>query len=169
MANKDEHLHETSRRLQVMNESAWLTSHETGVRLCPWDEEYLLIPFLDRGTGEIAGDGKKYIGRRRVKESYTKVGEKEWLGFTDLVDIFGEEKARQMVANKHFKSEERNGSTVYEVTECMLALSFFPTPPPLLGRRWQKWQCFVGQDALNIFLHQIQQDSSDITVYAEKQ
>ena len=156
--------------MQVMNESAWLTRHETSVRLCPWDEQYLLIPFLDRGTGEIAGDGKKYIGRGSVKKSYTKAGEKEWLIFTDLEKISGEDKARQMVANNHFKTRTLGGGRVqYELTECRLALAFFPAPPPLLGRRWQKWQCVVGQDALNIFLHQIQQDSSDITVYAEKQ
>ena len=103
-----------------------------------------------------------------MKKSYTKVGEKEWLIFSDLEEIFGEEKARQLVANNHFKSQELIPNTVYQVTECMLALAFFPTPP-LLGRLWQSWQCRVSADALNVFLHFLQQDAPYIAVYGKKQ
>ena len=68
----------TSRRLA--NKGA--TADKTGVRTCPWDGHFCLIPILDKETGEIAGYGKKDMNFGRCgNDSYSKEGEKEWMSF----------------------------------------------------------------------------------------
>ena len=51
-----------------------------GVRTCPGDVNFLLVPILDKESGDIAGYGKM-SGGRCLEVSYTKEGEKEWMSF----------------------------------------------------------------------------------------
>ena len=73
-------------------------AHKHGVRQCPWDEEFRLIPILDWETGRISGYGKKDCIFGCCKNaSYSKEGEKEWITFDDLGDIIGRKRARQLI------------------------------------------------------------------------
>ena len=139
LAHKDEHLFITCRRLENRAEPA----HKHGVRQCPWDEEFSLIPILDWETGRIAGYGKKdSIFGCCKNDSYSKEGEKEWITSDDLGDIIGEKKVSRLIAKKHFETREvtsYNKTRVEcEITECMLALFLFPRPPqPPMGYRYR--------------------------------
>ena len=110
----------------------------TGVRTCPWDEQFWLVPILDKESGDIAGYGKMSMKLGRWREdSYTTEGEKEWMSFFWLEDIYGPDRARELTANNHFKTRTRDdGKVEYEVTECMLALLFFRSRRPCVTIRF---------------------------------
>ena len=104
-----------------------------GVRTCPWDVNFLLVPILDKEYADIAGYGKM-SGGRCLEVSYTKEGEKEWMSFIYIEGLYGPKKASELRANGYFNTRTLpSGKVEYKVTECMLALLFFPWPPTPCG------------------------------------
>ena len=93
---------------------------------CPWDKHFWLVPITDRESGDISGYGKMSMELgRSPTDSYTKVGKREWISFQWIKVMFGRGKAHQLVVENYFnKAEQENGMTLFEVTECMLALLF---------------------------------------------
>ena len=156
-ANEDEKLLKTSRRLENLVKPA----HKHGVRQCPWDQTFTLIPLLDLATGEIAGYGKKdsHFG---LGSYYCKEGEKEWIKFDELGNFIGRKRARELMAENHFETRKRmtdgHIEVFCEITECMVALFLFPRPPlppKRYGNCQRDMRPTVCVDALRDYIEQI--------------